>query len=211
VIIENSEVNFKLINFIDVFQIINMYFPKRISYDILAYRNSPEFLNRIKKIEEAKLNTQYSTYLYLSVKTIFSKFKVVNWTEVETFNCYEYRILLHENQSILDDDTDLMKVLKGRKMDLFLFISVLGRYYYFFTNETLFNEANSQWKFKKVFNYPKSIKKEIEGLETFFCEEGYYKIDNSIAHEIATDIETEVIEQGKVKVFNCLFTDLISI
>jgi hypothetical protein len=41
--------------------------------------------------------------------------------------------------------------------------------------------------------------------------EGYSEISNEIAKYIVDDIETEFLERGKVKVFNCLFTELISI
>lgn len=96
-------------------------------------------------------------------------------------------------------------------MDLFLFVSALSKYYYFFVNETIYNQTSSEWTFNKIFDYPEKIKGEIEKLQAFFNKEGYYKISNDIAHEVVDDVETELIEKGRVKIFNCLFTDLILI
>lgn len=198
-------------NFSDILQTISMYLPKNICCDKTEYKLSSEFLSNIRKREEMKSNNLYAVHLYSSIKRIFNKFEVVNWTDIESFNCYEYRVLLHSNQSILDDDTELMKVLGGKRTDLFLFVSVLSKYYYFFVNETILDQISGEWKFKKIFDYPEKIKGEIEDLQAFFDTEGYYKISNSIAHEVVEDVETELIEKGQVKVFNCLFTDLISI
>lgn len=200
-----------MLNSSDILQTISIYFPKGLCYDDPEYKLSTEFLNNIRKREEIKLNTLYATNLYLYIKRIFEKFEVVNWTDMESFNCYEYRVLLHPNQSILDDDTELMKVLGGKRMDLFLFVSVLGKYYYLFVNETIYNQVSSEWTFKKIFDYPEKLKGEIEELQKFFNREGYYGISNHIAHEVVDDVETELIEKGKVKIFNCLFTDIILI
>ena len=40
---------------------------------------------------------------------------------------------------------------------------------------------------------------------------GYHEITNEIANTIIEDVETELRSKGKATVFNCLFTDLISI
>jgi len=200
-----------VLNSSDILKTINIYFPKEISYDSLEYKSSNEFLSRIRKQEEVKLNNSYKTHLYLGIKNIFHKYEVGDWTDMEAFNCYEYRILLHQNQPILDDDTELMKALEGKKIELFLFVSVLSKYYYFFTNETMIDLTSGKWQFKKIFDYPEKIKGEIENLKVFFDVDGYNKISNDIANEVVDNIETELIEKNKVKVFNCLFTDLILI
>jgi len=195
----------------DILEIIRMYYPKDLRFENAEYKASSEFLNRTRKLEKAKCQTLYSTQLYLTIKKIFDKYEVINWTDMESFNCYEYRILLHQNQSVLDDDTELMKVLGGKRIDLFLFLGVLSKNFYFFVNETTFNLVNDEWKFNKIFDYPEKINKEIEDLILFLDKEGYSKIDNDIAHEIVRDIETELIDKNKVMIFNCLFTDLILI
>jgi hypothetical protein len=94
------------------------------------------------------------------VNEIFSGYEVVDWTDLDLYNDYEYRVLLHRNQQILDDDTDLMLALGGRRLDLFLFISAFSNYYYFFINETEITN-DGDWLFREFTMYTKEMKQLI--------------------------------------------------
>lgn len=52
------------------------------------------------------------------------QYKVVDWIDEESC-CYEFKILLHENQEILDDDIELIETLGGERNDLRIFLVYL--------------------------------------------------------------------------------------
>ncbi len=124
-------------------------------------------------------------------------------------NCYEFRILLYENQPILDDDTELIKCLGGKRLDLFLFVSILANYYYFFILETR-DFSSEQWSFQHV-EQQKRDSSYANKLRNLMTENGYEELDHEIINTVILDIETEFKNKGEVKIFDCLFTQLITI
>lgn len=190
---------------------IDLYFPKNLSYEDPKYHSSSQIARLLKRREEYLHNELFTHHMNKSLKQVFKGYEVVDWTNLESYNGYEYRILLHHNQPILDDDIELMQKLGGKRLDLFLFISILNKNYYFFVNETILENNASEWIFRYVLQYNKEIQCLIEEMRYLFSMEGYHEITTEIANIIIEDVETELKSKGKVTVFNCLFTDLISI
>lgn len=57
------------------------------------------------------------------IKDNLKEYHVKSWTDMEDLKCFEYRILLHEHQPIMDDDIELIQSLGGERRDLFIFVS----------------------------------------------------------------------------------------
>lgn len=92
--------------------------------------------------------------MYQDISLIFKDYAVVDWSNIEEYPCYEFVTLLHKNQPILDDDTELMIQLNGLRTDLFLYISSVSDYYCYYIRETNYFEENKEWSFKKVLMGP---------------------------------------------------------
>lgn len=200
-----------MINLNDILEKVYLYYPKNIAFDSFEYQNSKEYLNLLKKREDANCDKEHRKYLEDNLKNIFEGYEVADWTELEQYNAYEYRILTHKEQNILDDDVELMKALGYKRYDLFLFISVLERYYYINMNYVGLDLKSDEWTFEIYHKFPHNLKSEIENLRRFLATESYIEISEEIAKEKIFDIETELKSIGSANVFDCFFTDLITI
>ena len=194
-----------------VMDIIYTYFPKNLSFNDPNYKTSLEYKRMLKLREIQLLDFSKKENVWEKLTDTFQEYCVIDWTDLKSNNCFEYRILLHKNQPILDDDTGLMKVLNGKRYDLFLFISIFEKLFYVFINETSLNCNTDQWEFNEVLNQTEEQKIIINKLKNILIINGYNEISKEIANYIIDDVETEFLEHGNVKVFNCLFTDLVSI
>ncbi|MBO8173203.1 MAG: hypothetical protein H0Z33_15100 [Bacillaceae bacterium] len=197
-------------NYSKLLKIIEQYYPKNISYEDPMYKLTSQYLNLFSKKKEYMNNKLLKYRFNKPLINLFKGYEVINRTDFESSNCYEYRILLHKNQKILDDDIELMNHLNGKRVDLFIFISILEKYYYYFTNETLYDFNIKKWSFKNV-KLPNRILPLVSEFNNFMSHKGYEKLDDTMVRRIVDEIETEHIEKGKVNIFNCLFTDLISL
>jgi hypothetical protein len=196
----------------DIIKIIELYYPENITFNDPKYKSSLQYMRLLKTREKQLANQVRINEFQNQLKKISSGYEVINWTDLKSNNCYEYRILLHKNQSSLDDDVELIKALNGKRQDLYLFTSILSSYYYFFVNETLYDEfASEQWKFRRIFKFSQDIQSLIDNLQKFMEKEGFMEIKDEVAKENIENVETEFLEQGEVKIFNCLFTELITI
>lgn len=157
----------------------------------------------IKNLEEEK-------NFFMDISNVADVYEVVNWTSEESY-CYEFKILLCENQEVLDDDIILMKKLNGVRMDLRIFISAIAPYYYMFTEETKYEEANNKWQFITIENLDKKTEELMKKLDFYINKRNYEKLTSAIAKTIVPGIETEIKELGKATVFDCLFTDMVDI
>lgn len=185
-----------------------MYYPKNMKFSSKAYKSSIEYIRANEKRNNAKNDIRKINYFFDNLKKIFKQYEVLNWINFDYCNCYEYIILLHKNQPILDDDTDLMEKLGGKRLDLHLYISVLEKYYYFSIEETELEFETNEWKFNTIPNYPISIEKEVDKLNDFFAYENYYNLKFELVNEKVDNIETELKYKGETTVFDCIFTDL---
>lgn len=144
------------------------------------------------------------------IENLSKDYVLVDWTDNESC-CYEFKILLHKNQEILDDDTILVKTLNGERSDLRIFVSILEPCYYMFIERTKYTDANDKWKFDTVKCLNQEITKLLKDIESYFCKKGYRKFFDDEVKEKVPDIETELKEVNEVIVFDCLFTDLVKL
>ena len=200
---------------------VYLYYPKNASFSSIEYQSSKEYLNLLKKRKEAHKDIMYQKYLKNRLDNLFENYAVVDWTDLESYNDYEYRILLHKNQPILDDDINLLRALGNKRLDLFLFISALEKYYYFLINYTefcpktteytRFHEETGKWVFRTMSTIPAGLENKIEKLRHFLLSNNYVELSDEIAKQIIIDVSTELKPVGSATVFDCFFTDVISI
>ena len=210
-ITENEDKEKMMIILDKILETIYFYYPQNISYSDRKYHLSTQIKRLVRKRREHSENGSYSYQINEILAQIFEDYEVIDWTDLESANDYEYRILLHQNQLILDDDILLINSLGGKRLDLFLFISILDNYYYFFINETILDNHTNKWVFKYISTYSTEIKNVIDKMQAVLFQNGYIEITSELANTIIEDVETELKGKGKARIFDCLFTDLISI
>lgn len=154
--------------------------------------------------EEAKIG------FYKDVSEIARGYAILDWTDCDSC-CYEFKILLHKNQNLLDDDTELINVLKGVRNDLRIFISILEPYYYIFIEETKYLEQDKIWLFNTIDIHDRENESLKNKLDTYFTNKRYTKLLDDDVKMLVPNIETEYKDLGTVNVFDCLFTDLVTV
>ncbi len=145
--------------------------------------------------------------IFQDLTEIAAEYEVIDWTDVES-RCLEYKILLHKNQHLLDDDKELIKKLGGIRNDLRVFISIIDSYYYMFVDETKYVEARNKWEFRVKRDYGEEIRQLMKRVGRYLEHMGYKGLSERDVKTRVSGVETEYKESGKVNVFDCLFTDL---
>lgn len=194
----------------EVLKTISNFFPKGEKFDEAGYQESKEFQSLLELRQRCLNNQTLGRTLLQILQSVFPRYVVVDWTNLEDANCYEYKILLHRDQPILDDDVQLIRTLGGNRTDLRLFVSILDKYYYFFVEETLYDDKSKKWSFITVNQFSIQIAKNINSFRERMKLEGYTELSRGIVETTVKGIETELVPENKVKVFHCLFTDLIT-
>ena len=197
-------------NLIDeLVDLIKQYYPTGISFDDPLYQSSIEY-KRLKEKQQAMIgNVAYLRFIDENLKKIFSQYAVINWTYLEEYPDIEYHILLHKNQDIMDDDICLLETLHWERRDFFLYISIIGKYYFTFIKKTKIEQGEYLFSFDQSHNLEERT--QIEALEKFFSSEGYTSINKTTANYIIENIETELSPMGSTTIFKCLFNDLWTI
>jgi hypothetical protein len=87
---------------------------------------------------------------------------------------------------------------------------LLGDYFYYFIIETVGGEDISAWKFSvlAVEQLSHQERELVNKLCSKVCSLGFKLVDQNLAHIVIPEVETELINSGKVTIFNCLFTDI---
>ena len=98
----------------------------------------------------------------------------------------------------------------GRRVDLYLFISSIGEYYYYFLKETIYNLETNKWSFSTFLCKDDKVNRSIKQLKKFLVSNKYKEISSNIINYTINDVETEFKSIGQATIFDCLFTDLIS-
>lgn len=163
---------------------------------------------RQKKIKN-KINAEGKKILQ-DIINIANGYEVVDWTDYESC-CYEFKVLLAKNQSILDDDKELIKALNGARKDLRVFVSVLEPYYFLFVEKTEYIETKNKWIFNTIKNNSTEDESLLEKIRGYLVGKGYSELSEREVKTIVPNIQTDLKDFNEVQVFDCLFTDLVSI
>lgn len=141
----------------------------------------------------------------------FRDFSVSNWTDYEELSCLEFEVLLVKNQPLLDDDTELIKVLGGERSDLRVYISLISNHFYLYGKKTLYNPSTDAWTFQNLdlrnHEYFYIIEQFILDME----ENNFKLLPKSDALKTLPEVKTKYIDKGEVKVFHLIFTDLVTV
>lgn len=138
------------------------------------------------------------------------QYKVVDWIDEESC-CYEFKILLHENQEILDDDIELIRILGGERNDLRIFFSIFDKFYYMFLEKTEYDFLRKKWYFYTIKKYSQKQKQIVQQIVDYMDRMKWTRISDSVAGTRIPDIKLELKRAGQATVFNCLFTDKVDI
>lgn len=199
----------------EIMDIIDNYYPKECDFGSKKYKQSKEY-KRYKKIIDDKVSCKKMEHEYYElICSIFPQYYVWRWTgKVQrTYPSIHFSVLLHENQPILDDNIELIKVLGGRKFNLEIFISRISKFYYVYTNEDIYDEnktENAGWSFDSHSETFILKKKDLKQLYKKLEEKGLIRLNRKIAHMEVPFINTELlpVKEHKVEIFNCLFSDM---
>lgn len=184
-------------------------YPRGIFLEDETYKQRNEYLKREQKKENTKKSDDFRV-IYQNIKEIFDNYEVVNWSNIEEHPCFEFVILLHKNQPILDDDTDLIHQLNGVRHDLFLYVSYISNYYCYYIRETKYSEESGEWSFKKIrLEDNQNIVALIQDMNTYLTNIGYELLSQEILSYRLPDIDLELVSFGAATIFHCLFTDLL--
>lgn len=203
----------------DIVNTIYKFYPKNIPFNDKRYKKSREYKNLLIYKNNALLDIKFRQHLKEKLENIFIDYVVSDFIDLKNDTSYCYHILMHKNQSILDDDINLIKSLDGIKYELIFVLSYLNNYFYYYILETRFNFYLKKWSFRDKFNDRDSIQienqffqlDEMRKFNNFLSENKYYFIPDNFVNLIIEDIETELCDFGETKIYNALFSDLISI
>lgn len=194
-----------------ILKIIEKYYPKECAFSSQEYLDSKEYKKFKKIINDEDCFRQKEKEYYEMICSIFSQYYVKRWDNM-TYPCFQFSVLLHKNQSILDDDIELMDELGGRRYNLEIFISRISNYFYVYTSEDIYCKNQIEnWMFQSHSATFLLEKKYINRLKKEMKRIGINKLNRTMAHIKIPFIETELLpsRNHEVEIFNCLFSDMI--
>lgn len=196
----------------EILDIINKYYPGDCGFFSEQYKNSKEHKRFTKKTGNLTLFEQKGNEYYNLICSVFPQYYVKRWTNA-TYPCFQFSVLLHKNQPVLDDDVELMNTLNGKRYNLEIFISRISNYYYVYTTEEIHDEESVEsWIFNSHSETFILGERDIRQLNREMKKKGMYRLSQTMAHMEVPFIETELLpdQNHDVKVFNCLFSDMIT-
>jgi hypothetical protein len=193
-------------------KVIKEYYPVNMRFESIKYQNSPEY-KRLKSLKESAIKNRTLNSLIVSeLSKIFREFEIIDFTstEIEHFDDYEFKVLLHSGQPILDHDVEMIKFLVVTMHELWIYVSIYAHVFCAALYTTKIDFSNDEWTYYSDEHVRKSevVKKGLNRVEEFFKKIGYNRLGKDILSEIIPNIETELKKEGEVTVFDCLFSDL---
>lgn len=190
-----------------IFDDIYSYYPVCCSFESMEYQNSNKYRKYLDLIEDNSLKEKIDKMAAPIIRSVYPNNSIKKWSNKEKPSVH-YTILLKENQPLLDDDIELINVLKGTRWDLDLYVSLITYTYYCKITETILNKGN--WDFK-IYDVKEIIKSDkLNFMNKKFREHGYIRLEREEINKVIPNLETELHEEGKVKLFHCLFSDIES-
>ncbi|NLF41559.1 MAG: hypothetical protein GX587_02575 [Bacteroidales bacterium] len=171
------------------------------------YKNSIEYRKYVGVLKNSKCRIQLTEKCYSILKSEFYDYYITKWTNTE-YPSVHFSVLLHKNQPILDDDEELLLALNGRRLDLEIYFSLLGNYFYSYVIETKRNLLNNELQFEYYDENEFLEESQITGIKNKLLNVGFTKLNKSIVCINVPDIETELLYEGEVRIFNALFSDV---
>lgn len=192
-------------------KVINKYYPQGIDTNNPFYWDTAEYKQKMIKCNEAKRDVKKRKRLHNKLKKIFRNCHVTDFTDTDEYCSFEFLVLLHRMQPILDNDIELQEQLGGEKKELHIFFSNLAQYYYFYFLSTKYKKLEGDWIIKKTYSCPNDFKSEMEDLILFLESEQYELVTENNAKYIVHNVATNLLESGRANIFHCMFSDLFTL
>ncbi|MCI8340614.1 MAG: hypothetical protein HFJ73_03350 [Eggerthellaceae bacterium] len=148
--------------------------------------------------------------LYRALVEALPRLEVIDYTDDDgDACCVGYRILLHPDQPLLDNDRELLEALGNVRYDLEVYCSMLAPFFYMACVKTSFSQLHDgeRWVFSsESAPFPSVPIKVMNVLK----EAGFSELPRSVALHEVPDLDVEFVEQGKAILFGCLFEPLFS-
>lgn len=193
-------------NLEELYQIIYRYYPRHCDYSSGEYQKSEQYIRLKDILENYKQWIRKDKLMYSNLDAAFPNNYIKKWTSVD-YPSIHYTILLHENQPLMDDDEILLEILNNRRLDLEVYISLLGNYYYAFVCEM--KKEHEKLSFAcyqdDIFTPEYAAK-----LSKCMNQLGYCRLDSATVHCRVPDVNTDLKDADETTIFQCLFSDLES-
>lgn len=193
--------------FCNILNDVYKYYPCAVEFESICEKNEKNHLRKSRICDRDKV---FESRVFEDISDIFGGYAVVNWTDYKSC-CCEFKILLHENQPLPDDDLELIGALGGERRDLLIFVSILEPYYYILAEEAVYSQNNDEWYFNKIHIEDEKIGRLIERLQNYFIENGYTELLDEEVKIHVPSVQTELRNIEEATVFDCLFTNLFKI
>lgn len=148
--------------------------------------------------------------LYRALVEALPRLEVIDYTDDDgDACCVGYRILLHPDQPLLDDDRELFEALDGVRYDLEVYCSTLIPFFYMACTKTSLSQLHDgeRWTFSVV---PSSLSSAPTKVASVLEEAGFSELSRSLVLHEVPDLDVEFVEQGKAIIFSCLFEPLFT-
>lgn len=116
---------------------------------------------------------------------------------------------MHKNQSILDDDVNLLRKLNGLRKDMVIYISSFSKYFFIMFQVTMIE--NDKYMFGQYYLPKREDKTVFNTVESYFLKFEYERIPVDIAKTKIPNVSTEFKKIGEATIFDCLFNDITSL
>ena len=148
--------------------------------------------------------------LFNGIKKAAQGYHVKDFTD-EEFPGLAFKVLLHENQDILDDDRELIKALGGTKYELEVYVSMISPFFCMYVNRTDYQKENDVeiWSFSVTHDFPNIAV--VERVKDYLLSQNKKEISLLNALVLVDERDVPYTKEEKATIFDCLFDNMVTI
>lgn len=164
-----------------------------------------------KRIEVGEANKKkYFNKLFNGIKKAAQGYHVKDFTD-EEFPGLAFKVLLHENQDILDDDRELIEALGGTKYELEVYVSMISPFFCMYVNRTDYQKENDVeiWSFSVTHDFPNIAV--VERVKDYLLSQNKKEISLLNALVLVDERDVPYTKEEKATIFDCLFDNMVTI
>jgi len=193
-------------------QIIHKFYQKKISSNSAKYYATKEYINLCKAKAYAEENDHILGEIKEKIKSEMPGYALRDLTNLVYDPCYIVNVLLHKGKRFGkfsgEGDVKCIKKLGGEMTTFFVFISVLGPYFYQYIETMSIKDANKcEFNYKRIENLNSEQRKLDSLVNNLLCSKGYIRLTKDVVDR-RVDVFTEEREKGESTIFDCLFSGL---
>lgn len=164
-----------------------------------------------KRIELGEANKKkYFNKLFNGIKKAAQGYHVKDFTD-EEFPGLAFKVLLHENQDILDDDRELIEALGGTKYEIEVYVSMISPFFCMYVNRTDYQKENDVeiWSFSVTHDFPNIAV--VERVKDYLLSQNKKEISLLNALVLVDERDVPYTKEEKATIFDCLFDNMVTI